>query len=221
MPFPGLPPKPTYALTLVRPSGTRLHEPRVPAGQVRNVLVQWLLDASSDAVVLIDGVNRTKEARAAVGPEVDARQRCRPGQDNPDRPDAERCGPDHLDVASAFRFLLTDDNVLHRLPLATEFTGDATLRGGVGPGDLEWHPIEDHGLPGLRAAHRASSFKILRVSTDQHVLVHERRTGDWEALAVGTPSALMARAADVRTRRVKFDFTPLVRALNSLNRSRS
>lgn len=214
MPFPGLTRKPTYVLTLIRPTGTRVHEPKVPAGQVRDVLVQWLLDASSDAVILIDGVDRTRDLRASLGREVAARQRCRLERDDPDRPDVERCGPGHLDVASAWRFLLTDDNVLHRLPLATAFTGDDKLQGGAGSRDLEWRPIEDHGLPGLRAARRSSVFKILRVSTEQHVLVHERRTGDWEAIAVGTPSALKARAAEMRPHHVPFDYMRVAEALN-------
>ncbi len=209
MPFPGLTRKPTYVLTLIRPTGTRVHEPKVPAGQVRDVLVQWLLDASSDAVILIDGVDRTNDVRAALGREVVARERCRS-----DRPDAERCGPGHLDVASAWRFLLTDDNVLHRLPLATALTGDDELLDGAGPGDLEWHRVDDHGLPGLRATRRSSVFKILRVSAEQHVLVHERRAGDWEAIAVGTPSALKARAAEMRPHHVPFDYMRVAEALN-------
>ena len=82
--------------------------------------------------------------------------------------------------------------------------GDNELLGGAGPGDLEWHRVEDHGLPGLRAARRSSVFKILRVSTEQHVLVHERRAGDWEAIAVGTAASAAScrrpptRSADTR-----------------------
>lgn len=97
---------------------------------------------------------------------------------------------------SAYQFILTDDNVLHRLPLADMGAGDPTLRPGPGPGGLQWQPIEDHGMTGLSAPGRRGTFKILRLASGHCALLHERGMGDLEALALGEPDALKARAGE-------------------------
>jgi hypothetical protein len=192
MPIPGLARKPTYELEVFMCTGERwLHGKDVRAEHVREVLTEWLVvHRGPDLVIRIDGEDFTAAVWAAIGREIARRS----GRPLPPEPDDVR-GPGHLDVASAWRFLLTDDNVLHRLPLAAEVRGEGVLSGGKGPGDLWWHSIEDHGMPGVRAAHRGGTFKILRVSAEQHALVYERKAGDWEAIATGSPEALKERAA--------------------------
>lgn len=96
---------------------------------------------------------------------------------------------------SRYQFILTDDNVLHRLPLADEGTADPTLRPDTGPGGLQWQPIEDHGVSGLRATWRRGTFKILRLSSGRCALLHERDAGELETLALGEPEALKEYAA--------------------------
>jgi hypothetical protein len=206
MPILGLAPKPTYEVAVFASTGTCwYHRKELPADEVIPVLTRWIHERS-DVTVRIDGEDVTAAARAT--PAIIRGSALRRGQPAPDEPDDSR-GPGHLDVASAWRFLLTDDNVLHRIPLAAEPAGEAALRAGAGPGDLSWQPTEDHGIPGLRAVHRGGTFMILRVGSDQCALVYERTAGDWEAIATGPPEVLKKRAA-ARSEPPKYDFATLI-----------
>ena len=220
MPPFGLAEKPTYELALfLRSTGERWrHQKDVPAERVREVLTDWLVHHGAvGLVVRIDGEDVTDAVWTAIGRDVTRRIKP-PRRSEPEpEPDDVR-GPGYLDVASAWRFLLTDENVLHRLPLAAEIR-DGALRGGMGPGDLSWHPIEDHGMPGLRAVHRGGMFKILRVSAERHALVYERTAGDWEAIAVGSPEALQQRAAtSIGRSRRPYDLVALTEKYRVMNR---
>ncbi len=105
-------------------------------------------------------------------------------------------------ITHASKFFLTDEQVLHRLPLAAGGAGDPTLRSGPGPGGLVWHPIEEHGMHGLSAAWNRGSFKILRVGSGHCALFLERRPGDWQSIALGEPDALQQCAGDRATARL-------------------
>lgn len=208
MPILGLAPKPTYEVAVFESTGLcRYHRKDLPADEVISVLTQWMCNTWSDVIVRIDGVDVTAAARAT--PAIIRGFARRREQPAPDEPDDLR-GQEHMDVATAYRFLLTDDNVLHRIPLAAEAVGEAPLRGGPGPGDLTWQPTEDHGITGLRAAARGGTFMILRVGKDQCALVYERTAGDWEAIATGPPEVLMQRAA-ARFELPKYDYAALIR----------
>lgn len=120
-----------------------------------------------------------------------------PGREGRRSPVAED-GRAEPGLAGEWKFVLTDDHVLHRLPLVNEGAGDPTLRGGPGPGPLVWQPIEEHGMRGLAAPWQRGTFKILRVGSGHCGLFYERAAGDWETLAMGAPDALKERAR-VRT----------------------
>lgn len=217
MPLPGLAQKPTYEIAVDSRHGTRwFHRPQVPADRMLEVLTDWMVAVHGPALIIrIDGEDFTSTVWATLSREV-ARRR---GQPLPPEPEESR-GAGHLNVATAWRFRLTDGNVLHRLPLAAEVSSDKVLRGGTGPGDLAWQMIEEHGVPGLRAVYRGGMFKILRVSTDRHALVYERMSGDWEAIALGPPEALKKRAATSLTKRApRIDFAGLMKLIPSERRN--
>jgi hypothetical protein len=118
-------------------------------------------------------------------------------------------------LTSSSKFLLTDDHVLHRLPLIDDGAGDPVLRSGKGPGPLVWEPIEEHGMCGLAAAWQRGTFKILRLGSGQCALFYERGARDWDALALGAPDALKkcagARAGETQCAPPLPDF--MVRAI--------
>lgn len=195
MPLPGLTPKPAYAMSVLTATGRRcFHRPSVPADRVVALLTDWIACVGwPNQTIMIDGEDFTAEARAtpAIIREV-ARRR---GQPVPPVETDETRVPGDLDTTSAWRFLLTKENVLHRLPLAGQAEGDPEFRGGPGPGGLTWLPIADHGVLGLGAAHRGGTFKILRLGSDRCALFFERGPGDWEAIATGCVGVLKERAS--------------------------
>lgn len=99
-------------------------------------------------------------------------------------------------LSCEWRFVITDDLVLYRLPITGDGSDDLTLRGGPGPGPLVWQPITEHGVRGLAASWQRGAYKILRVGSGHCALFHERGTGDWKALATGDCDALKKRAGE-------------------------
>lgn len=127
--------------------------------------------------------------------------------------------------SGAWKFLLTDDQLLCRVPLVDDGAGDPTLRGGPAAGGLVWQPIEEHGTRGLAATWRRGTFKILRLGSGHCALFYERRTGDWEALALGAPDALKeqagVRASAPRPPTLSDDLLAAVEAAAAVERRRS
>lgn len=180
----GLPPKPTYDVECFTSTHECVFRSFVEASLVIPMLTEVM--RRHDVTVWIDGEDVTAAAKATPALIRAAVQRRGPSaQDEP----VESGGPGYLDVTTAWRFFLTDDNVLHRVPLVAE------LRGGLGPGDLSWQPFEDHGIAGLRSVHRAGTFVILRVASDTCALMNERSPGDWAAIGTGPPEVLKQHAA--------------------------
>ena len=94
-----------------------------------------------------------------------------------------------------WEFILTDDNVLHRIPVLAP--SGAAISGVEGPGGLQWKRIRERGFDGLAAPYRGYTFQIWCLhrtepdtSQSRCALVLQRLRGAWEALAVGTPDAL-------------------------------
>lgn len=94
-------------------------------------------------------------------------------------------------VRASWQVLLRDGDSMRRLPIVGE-----ELRTGKGPEGLEWQATEDAGVPGIRALWHSGSFLIMRVTKSRYALFHERRPGDWTALALGGPDALKVYAAE-------------------------
>ena len=104
-------------------------------------------------------------------------------------------GPFGDEDSGAWDFILTDDNVLHRLPVVTH--SGPSIADGKGPGKLDWQRIHERGFDGLAAYYRGHIFQIWCLhrtepdtSQSRCALVFQRVSGTWEALAVGTPDAL-------------------------------
>ena len=104
-------------------------------------------------------------------------------------------GPFGDEDSGAWDFILTDDNVLHRLPVVTP--SGPPIAGGRGPGKLHWQRIHERGFDGLAAHHRGHTFQIWCLhrtepdtSQSSCALVLQRVSGTWEALAVGSPDTL-------------------------------
>jgi len=99
--------------------------------------------------------------------------------------------------SGAWDFILTDDNVLHWLPVVT----DSGAPIADGRERLHWQRIHERGFDGLAAHHRGHTFQIWCLhrtepdtSQSRCALVLQRVSGTWEALAVGTPDALKQHA---------------------------
>lgn len=88
------------------------------------------------------------------------------------------------------RTALSHGESIERLPVVGE-----ELLPGPGPGGLVWAAITDKGVPGLRAECHDGAFVILRVSSRTCALFHERRPGDFGALALGGTDALKLHAS--------------------------
>ena len=101
--------------------------------------------------------------------------------------------------SGAWDFILTDDNVLHKLPVVTR--SGAPIQGETGPGGLQWRRIHERGFDCLSAPYRGHTFQIWCLhrtepdtSQSRCALVLQRVRGTWEALAIGTPDALKEHA---------------------------
>lgn len=108
-------------------------------------------------------------------------------------------GPFGDSELGAWNFILTDDNVLHRLPVV--HSSGPAIQGGRGPGGLTWSRTHEHGFDGLVAVYRDYTFQIWCLhrtepdtSQSKCALVSQRTNGTWEALALGTPDALKEHA---------------------------
>jgi len=66
---------------------------------------------------------------------------------------------------------------------------------GPGPGGLVWEPIDDDGVPGIRAAFERGAFKILHAGGDAHGLFYEWNSGKYQTLQCGPLDALKQAAA--------------------------
>ena len=101
--------------------------------------------------------------------------------------------------AGEWDFILTDDNVLHRIPIMAP--SGARTKDEKGPGGLSWKRIHERGFDGLAAFYRGHTFQIWCLhraepdtSQSRCALVLQRVSGAWEPLAVGTPDALKEHA---------------------------
>ncbi len=66
---------------------------------------------------------------------------------------------------------------------------------GAGPGGLHWEPIDDDGVPGIRAPFERGAFKILHAGGDAHGLFYEWNSGKYQTLQCGPLDALKQAAA--------------------------
>lgn len=98
-------------------------------------------------------------------------------------------------IDAAWQVLLRDGDTLHSLPVVPD--PDPDLVPGLGPGGLVWATMASGSVVGLEARWRDGRYKILRYTTSQYALFHERTAGDWTALALGRPEGLKARAAEL------------------------
>jgi|JI6StandDraft_1071083.scaffolds.fasta_scaffold00344_13 hypothetical protein len=66
---------------------------------------------------------------------------------------------------------------------------------GPGPGGLVWEPIEDDGIPGVRASFERGAFKILHAGGEAYGLFYEWNSGKYQTLQCGPLDALKQAAA--------------------------